>query len=163
MAGGAADCTYWIRRIARQSAVFEFQYNTPLLVQSVAKQLASALREHRGKGLSVGTMVAGMDANGPSIYYVDSEGSCIAGNCFSVGSGSNLAYAILDERLSKLKNESDATIDDAVHAALWSIRHATHRDGYSGGYINVFHINSTGHHHIVRRDAKALLIDADDL
>ena len=159
MAGGAADCAHWIRRVTRQSRVYEFQYATLLPVVSIARQLALALREYRGMGLSVGTMVAGIDPAGPAIYYVDSEGTCIPGQRFCVGSGSTLAYAVLDSQLETLRNNQSAHVDDAVGVALWAIRHATYRDGYSGGYINVFHINSTGIHHLVRKDAKELLIE----
>ena len=160
MAGGAADCAHWIRRVTRQSRVYEFQYATPLPVVSIARQLALALKEYRGMGLSVGTMVAGIDSTGPAIYYVDSEGTCIPGQRFCVGSGSNLAYAVLDTKLESLRKNPSASIDDAVEVALWAIRHATHRDGYSGGFINVFLINATGIHHVLRKDAKELLIDA---
>lgn len=157
MAGGAADCAHWIRRVARETAIIEFQYKMKLSVKAVANLLAESLRKYRGVGLSVGTMVAGFDhISGPSICYVDSEGSCIPGNCFSIGSGSNLAYGILDEKVEELQGNKNATLEDAVELALWAIRHATHRDGYSGGFINVFHITENGHRHILQRDSREL-------
>ena len=61
MAGGAADCAFWIRRTARQAKVLEYEHGSPLRVCSVAKILAASLREYRGSELSVGTMVAGYD------------------------------------------------------------------------------------------------------
>ena len=61
MAGGAADCAFWIRRTARQAKVLEYEHGSPLKVRSVAKLLAASLREYRGSELSVGTMVAGFD------------------------------------------------------------------------------------------------------
>ena len=103
--------------------------------------------------LSVGTMVAGWDAhaNKGNLYYVDSEGSCVQGNCFCVGSGANLAYSVLDVEndLEKLRS-----VEDAVELATAAIRIATARDGFSGGYINVLHINSTGTHHVRRVDSR---------
>jgi Proteasome subunit len=61
MAGGAADCAFWIRRTARQAKVLEYEHGSPMKVCSVAKLLAASLREYRGSDLSVGTMVAGYD------------------------------------------------------------------------------------------------------
>lgn len=87
------------------------------------------------------------------MYYVDSEGSCVHGDFFCVGSGANLAYSIID---NNEKQSKDMTLSEAVELATWAIRHATHRDGYSGGYINIIHINSTGLHHIKRVDSKTL-------
>jgi len=97
-------------------------------------------------------MVAGWDTQngrGASLYYVDSEGTCIPGKTFCVGSGANLAYSILDS-----ETLSDLSVDKAVDLATWAIRHATNRDGFSGGWINVFHINATGIHHMKRLDSR---------
>eukprot|EP01038_Epipyxis_sp_PR26KG_P010493 gene10493-14104_t len=154
MAGGAADCLHWIRRTSQQAKIIEYRYDTELRVESVAKLLASSLREYRGAGLSVGTMVAGYDtANGPSLYYVDSNGSCVPGSFFCVGSGANLAYSIVDCDEISLENMSlDETIDLVVRA----VRHATVRDGYSGGYINVLQVDEKGCRHLRRIDSRTL-------
>jgi 20S proteasome subunit beta 5 len=42
-------------------------------------------------------MVAGWDKSGPQLFYVDSDGTRLKGDIFSVGSGSTWAYGILDE------------------------------------------------------------------
>ena len=89
------------------------------------------------------------------VYYVDSEGSCVPGDFFCVGSGANLAYSIMDNSQKSLK---DMTLQEAVKLATWAIRHATYRDGYSGGYINVIHIDSDGIRHIKRVDSRTLNI-----
>jgi 20S proteasome subunit beta 5 len=83
---------------------------------------------------------------------VDSDGSCVAGKCFCVGSGAQLAYSILDSEDSL----SSKSLKDAIRIAKWAIRHATHRDGFSGGYINLLHINETGCHHVERVDSRLL-------
>ena len=87
------------------------------------------------------------------VFYVDSEGSCVPGDFFCVGSGANLAYSVIDDRIKEAK---DMGLEEAVELATWAIRHATYRDGYSGGYINVFHVNSSGCHHVRRVDSRTL-------
>jgi 20S proteasome alpha/beta subunit len=150
-----------------------------------------------------------------SVYYVDSDGACIEGDIFCVGSGAQLAYGILDtvqsstdrqrvlppstfeeedssavDRLSTtpVPHETDQTeqrepvlaadpepaglsstaraataavlaslsLDEAVAAAVRAVRHATYRDGYSGGFINVFVVNAEGVQHAHRIDSKAV-------
>ena len=59
MAGGAADCAYWIRRTSANARIFEFDCGDVLSVGAHAKLLADSLRQYRGSGISVGTMVAG--------------------------------------------------------------------------------------------------------
>lgn len=151
MAGGAADCAYWIRRISREVKAFNFEFESKLSVKAVAKLFTNVLRDLRQIEISVGTMIAGVDSTGPALFYLDSAGNCVEGPCFCVGSGATLAYAVLDaEDLTSLSLEA------ALDTAAWAVRHATHRDGFSGGFINVFRINSTGCHHVYRRHAKRM-------
>jgi len=50
MAGGAADCAYWIRRISRQMKILEFEYGSEFSVKATAKFMANTLRDYRGNG-----------------------------------------------------------------------------------------------------------------
>ena len=45
-------------------------------------------------------MICGWDKTGPAIFYVDSDGSRVKGDLFSVGSGSTFAYGVLDQGYS---------------------------------------------------------------
>merc|ERR1712150_265461 len=96
-----------------------------------------------GYGLSIGTMICGWDKTGPQIYYVDSDGSRLHGTRFSVGSGSTYAYGVLDSGW-----RYDLTDDEAKELGRRAIYHATHRDSYSGGSINVYHMNKDGWTHV---------------
>ena len=151
------------------------------------------------------------------VYYVDSEGNCVPGDLFCVGSGGSLAYAVLDSAFNSIQSmqtksslsslssssfpsddntgsidvnhdnlnikasltHSDTTttstsvstdsIDTsrkmshltAIDIAVRAIRHASHRDSYSGGYINVFYINSKGAYHIYREDSRNIPISVN--
>jgi len=95
---------------------------------------------YRGMGLSMGTMICGFDeVKGPNLYYIDSDGTRLKGERFSVGSGSTYAYGILDTGYRR-----DLSVVQAVELGKRAIYHATHRDAYSGGTINVFVIEADG-------------------
>lgn len=76
-------------------------------------------------------MIAGWDKSGPRLFYVDSDGSRLEGNVFSVGSGSTFAYGILD---SGFKYEMEN--NEAIDLGLRSIAGAAHRDAMSGGTVS---------------------------
>lgn len=79
-----------------------------------------------------GTMIAGWDeGKGPSLYYIDSDGTRLKGQRFSVGSGATYAYGVLDTGY-----RPDLTLQEAIELGKRAIWHATHRDAYSGGTIN---------------------------
>lgn len=116
-------------------------------------------------GLSMGTMLAGVrranlsssvnsalsdqcylqvtPQEGPALYYIDSDGTRLAGNLFCVGSGQTFAYGVLDAEY-----RYDMTEEEALELARRSILAATHRDAYSGGFINLYHVKEEGwvHH-----------------
>lgn len=140
MAGGAADCAFWARELGIRCRLFELRNRVPRMsVAAASKLLANTLYHYRGYGLSVGTMIAGWDTQGPGLYYVDSEGTRLKGNLFSVGSGSTYAYGVLDAGY-----RWDLSVDDACELGRRAVYHATHRDAYSGGIINVYHIGKDG-------------------
>lgn len=90
--------------------------------------------------ISQGTMCAGVTPQeGPALYYIDSDGTRLAGNLFCVGSGQTFAYGVLDAEYSY-----DLSDEDALELGRRSILAATHRDAYSGGYINLYHVKEEG-------------------
>lgn len=140
MAGGAADCSFWERNLAVQCRVHELREGKRISVAAASKLLSNTLYSYRNRGLSMGTMVAGWDETlGPALYYIDNDGTRLKGNMFSVGSGATYAYGVLDNEYRK-----DLTIPEAIELGKRAIFHATHRDAYSGGTINVFCITAEG-------------------
>jgi hypothetical protein len=80
MAGGAADCMFWIRKLKSQAMLHELTEGCRMTVARASRLLSNALYQNRGLGLSVGTMIMGFDEDGPPrIYYVDNTGVRIKG------------------------------------------------------------------------------------
>lgn len=139
MAGGAADCQFWQRNLGMQCRLHELNHKKRITVTAASKLLANTLYSYRGKGLSMGTMVAGWDEKGPGLFYVDSDGSRIKGQRFSVGSGSTYAYGVLDRGY-----KWDMSVEEACELGRRAIYHATYRDAYSGGTVSVYHVAENG-------------------
>ncbi|XP_053324420.1 proteasome subunit beta type-5 [Spea bombifrons] len=139
MAGGAADCSFWERLLARQCRIYELRNKERISVAAASKLLANMVYQYKGMGLSMGTMISGWDKRGPGLYYVDSEGNRVSGSVFSVGSGSMYAYGVLDRGYSY-----DLEPEEAQELARRSIYQATYRDAYSGGVVNLYHVREDG-------------------
>ncbi|ALC40671.1 Prosbeta5 [Drosophila busckii] len=139
LAGGAADCVYWDRVLAKECRLHELRNKERISVAAASKIMANIAHEYKGMGLSMGMMLAGYDKRGPGLYYVDSEGSRTPGNVFSVGSGSIFAFGVLDSGY-----HWDLKDDEAQELGRRAIYHATFRDAYSGGIIRVYHMTKNG-------------------
>lgn len=61
MAGGAADCAFWERVLARHCRIHELRNKEKISVAAASKILANMIFEYRGMGLSMGTMIIGWD------------------------------------------------------------------------------------------------------
>ncbi|KAG8140984.1 putative Proteasome subunit beta type protein [Naja naja] len=151
MAGGAADCSFWERLLARQCRIYELRNKERISVAAASKLLANMVYQYKGMGLSMGTMICGWDKRGPGLYYVDSEGNRISGTVFSVGSGSVYAYGVMDRGYSH-----DLSVKDAYDLARRAIYQATYRDAYSGGSVNLYHVRSDGWIHVSSDDVSDL-------
>uniref|UniRef100_A0A8C5RR31 Proteasome subunit beta n=1 Tax=Laticauda laticaudata TaxID=8630 RepID=A0A8C5RR31_LATLA len=151
MAGGAADCSFWERLLARQCRIYELRNKERISVAAASKLLANMVYQYKGMGLSMGTMICGWDKRGPGLYYVDSEGNRISGTVFSVGSGSVYAYGVMDRGYS-----DNLSVEDAYDLARRAIYQATYRDAYSGGSVNLYHVRSDGWIHVSSDDVSDL-------
>jgi 20S proteasome subunit beta 5 len=136
MAGGAADCQYWIRVLGQECRLWELRNKERPSVAAASKILANILYHYRHQGLSIGSMIAGVDKHGPQLYYLDSEGSRLQGDKFSAGSGSIYAYGVMDQGW-----KFDMETDEAIELGRRAIYTATERDAGSGGLVGVVHID----------------------
>lgn len=84
-------------------------------------------------------MICGWDKTGPALYYVDSDGSRLKGDLFSVGSGSTFAYGVLDQGY-----RWDLSDAEAQELGRRSIYAAGHRDAFSGNTVNLYHVKEAG-------------------
>ena len=119
--------------------LFELRNKERISVAAASKILANMVYSYKGMGLSMGTMVCGWDKKGPGLFYVDSDGTRMANHMFAVGSGATFAYGVMDEGY-----RYDLSVEEAHELGRRAIYHATFRDAYSGGQVNLYHMKETG-------------------
>ena len=123
-----------------QCRLHELRHKRRISVAAASKMLANLVYSYKGMGLSMGTMCAGVTKEeGPALYYIDSDGTRLAGNLFCVGSGQTFAYGVLDAEW-----RYDLSAEEALELGSRSILAATHRDAFSGGFINLYHVKEEG-------------------
>lgn len=123
-----------------QCRLHELRHKRRISVAAASKILSNLVYSYKGMGLSMGTMCAGVTpSEGPALYYIDSDGTRLSGNLFCVGSGQTFAYGVLDAEYHYNLSE-----EEALELGRRSILAATHRDAYSGGFINLYHVKEDG-------------------
>uniref|UniRef100_A0A8C8Z2S1 Proteasome subunit beta n=1 Tax=Prolemur simus TaxID=1328070 RepID=A0A8C8Z2S1_PROSS len=152
MSGCAADCQYWERLLAKECRLYYLRNGERISVSAASKLLSNMMCQYRGMGLSMGSMICGWDKKGPGLYYVDENGTRLSGNMFSTGSGNTYAYGVMDSGY-----RPNLSPKEAYDLGRRAIVHATHRDSYSGGVVNMYHMKEDGWVKVESTDVSDLL------
>lgn len=57
LAGGAADCVYWDRLLAKECRMYELRNRERISIAAASKLLSNAVYDYKGMGLSMGEFV----------------------------------------------------------------------------------------------------------
>ncbi|MDD1696334.1 MAG: archaeal proteasome endopeptidase complex subunit beta [Methanoregula sp.] len=132
-AGGVGDAQQLARILTVECNLYQIRRSRPITVGATATLLSNYLNQNRYFPYYVQLLVGGIDESGPSVYSVDAMGGATKEEeIVATGSGSPMAYGVLEDRFLPKMNE-DAAIDLAIRA----LKSAMKRDAGSGEGIHV--------------------------
>jgi len=132
-AGGVGDAQQLARIMTVECSLYQIRRGRPISVEASSTLLSNYLNQNRYYPYYVQLLVGGVDATGPSVYSVDAMGGATREEeIVATGSGSPMAYGVLEDRFRPELGEQEA-VDLAVRA----LRAAMRRDIASGEDINV--------------------------
>ena len=132
-AGGVGDAQQLARIMTVECSLYQIRRGRSISVEASSTLLSNYLNQNRYYPYYVQLLVGGVDATGPSVYSVDAMGGATREEeIVATGSGSPMAYGVLEDRFRPELGEQEA-VDLAVRA----LRAAMRRDIASGEDINV--------------------------
>lgn len=132
-AGGVGDAQQMARLMTVECSLYNIRRGRPMTVAAASTLLSNILNNNRYYPFYVQLLVGGVDESGPSVYSVDALGGATREEeIVATGSGSPMAYGVLEDRFRK-----GMTRDEAVTLAVRAVRAAIKRDAGSGEGINV--------------------------
>ncbi len=141
LAGSVGDAQRLIRWMQVEAKLYKMRREEPITVKALSNLLAGTLANSRAYPFSVSLLVGGVDKNGIHLYSLDALcGLLQEKSIVSTGSGSPIAYGVLEDRY-----KSGIDIDDGVELAVRALHTAMSRDSASGNGIKVVVINSEGY------------------
>jgi len=131
IAGLVGDAQVLARYLKAEVSLYRLRRSAPLTAEGAATLLANILSGNRYYPYYAWLILGGVDGKGNHVFSVDPAGGCIEDRYVSVGSGSTIAYGLLEEGYSR-----DISTSDAVDLALRGLTAAMKRDSASGdGYL----------------------------
>jgi proteasome beta subunit len=116
--------------------------------------LSNLLFSARYVPLLAQVLVGGLDDTGPHIFSIDPFGSLTEEKYVSTGSGSPVAYGILEE-----KYKDDVPVREMLPVIVKAVDAAMKRDAASGDGFNVAVIDAKGYRDLTDKEKKQLLAD----
>jgi proteasome beta subunit len=132
-AGGVGDAQQLARILTVECNLYQIRRSRPITVGAASTLLSNYLNQNRYFPYYVQLLVGGVDEHGPSVYSVDAMGGATKEeDVVSTGSGSPMAYGVLEDRYRANMKE-----DEAIELAVRALKAAMKRDSASGEGIHV--------------------------
>ena len=152
IAGTVADAQRVVDILTANAQLYKINMNRPMPVSAAARLVANLLFSARYLPLATQVLVGGIDDTGPHVYNLDPYGSLTEEKSVSTGSGSPIAYGILED-----KYQENMTIKELLPIIAKAVNAAMKRDIGSGNSYNIIVIDENGYHELSDEEKSDLL------
>ncbi|MHB8546885.1 MAG: Ntn hydrolase family protein [Nitrosotalea sp.] len=139
IAGQLSDAEHIIKVVKAERRLIELRRGFPLTIKEATRLIAniaySGLRNYQPYYVEL--LVAGVDRDGAHVFAADMSGAVTEEDFASSGSGSPIAYGVLESLYNK-----DITNKQASEIASRAVSAAMERDPGSGNGINILAIQN---------------------
>jgi proteasome beta subunit len=152
IAGGVADAQSVVEVLRANSKLYKYEKGLPIPISAVARLAANILFQSRYYPFILQSIIGGVDDQGPHIFALDPLGSVTEEKCVSTGSGSPVAYGVLEPGYKE-----GMTIKEAIPLVVRAVTSAMKRDSASGDSYDVAVISKDGYRELGEEEKKAVL------
>ena len=149
ISGGVADAQRVVDVLKANAQLFRLNSNRPMPISSAARLVANLLFSSRYAPLIAQVLIGGMDDTGPHVFSVDPFGSITEEKCTATGSGSPVAYGVLED-----KYKQDVPIKDMIGIVVKAVESAMRRDAASGDSFDVSIIDKKGYRELNEKEKR---------
>jgi proteasome beta subunit len=152
IAGTVADAQRVVDILTANAQLYKINLNRPMPVNSAARLTANLLFSARYVPLATQVLIGGIDETGPHVFNLDPFGSLTEEKFVSTGSGSPIAYGVLED-----KYREDMSVKELLPTIVKAVNAAMKRDVASGNSYNVIVINNNGYRELTNEEKNKLL------
>jgi len=140
ISGVVADAQRTVDILKANSQLYKLNNGRPMPIHSAARLIANLLFSSRFAPMIAQVLVGGVDDAGPHVFSLDPFGSLTEEKCVATGSGSPIAYGVLED-----KYKEDMTIETLLPIVVRAVDSAMKRDAASGDSLDVSVIDEKGY------------------
>jgi proteasome beta subunit len=151
VAGGVADTEKLVEILRSEARYYSMREGTLMSVHAAARLTANILHAYRLFPYLAVLLVAGVGADGPKMYFLEFDGSLTEEKMIATGSGSPIAYGVLESEFKE-----GMTTEEATPIAIKALKAAMKRDISTGNELMVAIITDAGYRELSPEDIKRL-------
>ncbi|MBU4201880.1 MAG: archaeal proteasome endopeptidase complex subunit beta [Candidatus Altiarchaeota archaeon] len=151
VAGSVGDAEALMRVIRAEASLYEMNNKKKMSANAVASLLANILQGNKIFPYLVQLVIAGMDTD-IRLFTLDPIGGLIEEKMASSGSGSPVAYGVLE-----LQYSHEKSVDENIPVALRALKSAMARDTATGDGIGLATITKDGFKEYTKEEIDALM------
>ncbi len=152
ISGAVADAQRTVDILKANAQLYKLNTGRPMPVSSAARLIANLFFSARLAPMIARILVGGVDSTGPHVFSLDPFGSLTEEKCVATGSGSPIAYGVLED-----KYKEDAMIEDVLSMVMRAVDSAMKRDSASGDSFDVAVIAEKGYRELSDEEKKVIL------
>jgi proteasome beta subunit len=152
MAGGVADAQNITDILRYHANIHRIQKQEPIPIKSLTRLASLIFHQNRGYPFIADILVGGYDKHGSALFNIDMFGSAEEKTYVTTGSGSPVAYGLLEEEY-----HDKVTVEEAKAIALRAVKAAITRNIGTGDGINLAVIDKNGFRLLTKEQKKAII------
>src|SRR3990170_7577518 len=152
IAGVVADAQRVVDILTANAQLYKINLNRPMPISSAARLVANLLFSARYIPLATQVLIGGIDETGPHVFNLDPFGSLTEEKSVSTGSGSPIAYGVLEDQYRE-----NMSVEELLPTIVKAVNAAMKRDIASGNSYNIIVIDNNGYRELTNEEKSKLL------
>ena len=149
ISGVVSDAQKAVDVLKANAVLYRLNTSRPMPISSAARLVANMLFSSRYAPLIAQVLIGGLDETGPHVFSVDPFGSITEEKMVATGSGSPVAYGVLEDRYKQ-----DAAVKDMLGIVVKAVESAMRRDAASGDSFDVTIIDKKGYRELNEKEKR---------
>jgi proteasome beta subunit len=155
ISGVVADAQRTVEIIKASSRMYKLERKSPIPVSAASRLIANLFFSNRLSPFVAQIIIGGVDESGPHLFTIDPFGSIIEEKCVATGSGSPIAYGVLEQKFRE-----GLPVQEALQIVVQSIHSAMKRDVGSGDSFDISVIDEKGYRELSEDQKRQILKSA---
>jgi len=140
ISGSVADAQRLVDILVANARLYKINFERPIPIKSAARLLSNLLFSSRYYPLIAQIIVGGIDNSGGHVFQIDPLGSLVEEKCVATGSGSPVAYGVLEDGF-----QEGVSTSEMLPVVAHALQAAMKRNTASGDSFDVAIIDDNGY------------------